>query len=161
MKKLIFSLIFVGACALYAQAQDYKSAIGLRLGYPASVSYKTFISDAGAIEAFVGFRRWSNYGWMNVAGLYQHHFPINDLDGLRWYVGGGASAFFWNYSNSFIGDNSTSTSFGILGVLGLDYKFANAPVNLSVDWIPVFSLNGFDSGFGGGYGALSARYTLN
>lgn len=161
MKKLIFSLALVAACAVGAQAQDYQSAIGLRFGYPASVSYKTFISDVGAIEGFLGFRRWATYSWFNVAGLYQHHFPINNVDGLRWYAGGGASVFFWNFNNTFIGDNSTSTSFAVLGVLGLDYKFANAPVNLSVDWIPAFFLNGFDNGFGGGYGALSARYTLN
>ncbi|MBK7872232.1 MAG: hypothetical protein IPJ74_16935 [Saprospiraceae bacterium] len=51
-----------------------------------------------------------------------------------------------------------------MGVLGLDYKFANAPVNLSLDWVPIFYI-GNDreyvySGFQGGYGGLAVRYVL-
>ncbi len=47
-----------------------------------------------------------------------------------------------------------------MGVLGLDYKFTDAPVNLSLDWAPILFVNGYDNGFRGAYGALSARYTL-
>lgn len=164
MKKLFVVLILAFSCFFAAQAQDqsYSSAIGLRLGYPTSVTYKQFISDPGAIEVFAGFRSWGYGSWVNVAGLYEHHFPITNAPGLQWYVGGGASVFFWNYDNDFVFDDDySSTQFGILGAIGLDYKFANAPFNLSVDWLPVFFLgNGYLDGFGGAYGALSARYTL-
>ncbi len=160
MKKSIFTLVLALGCFVAAYSQNYNSAIGLRLGYPVSVTYKHFISEPGAIEVFAGFRSYSGYGWFNIAGAYEHHFPISGAEGLNWYVGGGASAFFWNFRNSFIGDRGTSTSIGILGVLGLDYKFEDAPVNLSVDWMPLIFLNGYGSGFGGGYGALSARYVL-
>lgn len=37
-------------------AQEYRTAIGARLGYPLSASFKQFISDPGAIEIFAGFR---------------------------------------------------------------------------------------------------------
>lgn len=162
MKKILFIFLFAFACVFAAQAQqNYKSAIGLRLGYPLSVSYKTFISEPGAIEVFAGFRSWSYYSWFNVGGLYQHHFAIPSVQGLDWYVGGGASAYFWNFKDQFVGDNGTSTTFGILGNIGLDYKFANAPVNISVDWMPAFFVNGYGNGFGGGYGGLAVRYTLN
>ena len=133
----------------------------MRLGYQASISYKQVISEPGAIEAFVGFRSYSLYRWISIGALYEHHKPISGVEGLNWYFGGGASVFLWNYDNAFVGDNNTNTSIGILGTLGLDYKFANAPVNLSVDWLPVFFVNGYGNGFGGGYGALSARYTIN
>ncbi len=159
-KKLVLACALVTGLFCTAYSQNYNSAIGLRLGYPVSVSYKHFISDQGAIEAFAGFRTWSTYSWFNVGGMYQHHNPISGVDGLQWYFGGGASAFFWNYKSNF-GDPGANTSIGIMGVLGLDYKFAEAPVNLSVDWIPTFFLNGYGSGFGGGYGAFSVRYTLN
>jgi len=162
MKKSIFTLVLALGCFVAAYSQNYNSAIGLRLGYPVSVTYKHFISEPGAIEVFAGFRSYSGYGWFNIAGAYEHHFPISGAEGLNWYVGGGASAFFWNdRDNFFVGNNDyNSTSIGILGVVGLDYKFADAPVNLSVDWMPLIFLNGYGRGFGGGYGALSARYVL-
>ena len=162
MKKLIFIFSLVVCCVFAAQAQsEYKSAIGLRLGYPLSVSYKQFISDPGAIEVFAGFRNYSGYGWFNVGGLYEHHSAITSVEGLKWYVGGGANLFFWNFDKGFNNDGAANTSIGLMGALGLDYKFANAPFNLSVDWLPTLFVNGYGSGFGPGYGALSARYTLN
>ena len=162
MKKVLLtlSLIVCFAAAMYGQ-RNYKSAIGLRFGSPVSVSYKTFISEPGAIEIFGGFRGYSGYSWFAVGGLYQHHMDFPNVEGLNWYFGGGASVFFWNFDNNFNNDDASNTSFGILGCLGLDYKFANAPVNLSLDWVPTVFVNGFDSGFGAGYGALSARYVLN
>ncbi len=158
MKKLFFTLVLVLAF-FAAQSQEYKSAIGLRLGYPTSISYKQFISDPGAIEVFAGFRSYTFYRWVNIGAAYEHHKPITGVEGLKWYFGGGASVFLWTYDDGFLDDDG-STSFGLLGVLGLDYKFANAPVNLSADWMPVFFLNGYGNGFGGGFGALSARYTF-
>jgi hypothetical protein len=160
---MVFCLLFVFSKA-DAQVQDYKSAIGLRLGYPISISYKTFINDNAALEGYAGFRGYSYYSWFNVGALYQYHKPIESVDGLAWYFGGGANVFFWNYDNTFYpnSDDFSSVSFGISGVIGLDYKFADIPLNLSVDWLPTFIIGGeFLSGFGGNYGALSARYILN
>jgi hypothetical protein len=168
MKKLIFTLTIVLCCVFAAQSQsEYKSAIGLRFGVPTSISFKTFISAPGAVEIFAGTRgnKVSGFGWrwFNVGGLYQHHSAISDIEGLKWYVGGGASAYFWSYDDGFggAGADYSSTSFGLLGTLGLDYKFADYPINLSVDWVPVFFVgDGYSTGFNGGYGALSARYTF-
>ncbi|MCW5924558.1 MAG: hypothetical protein KIS77_19730 [Saprospiraceae bacterium] len=164
MKKLFFTLALVLGCYFAAFSQkNYTNAIGLRLGYPTSITYKHFISEPGAIEVFAGFRSYSGYGWFNAAAAYEHHFDISGVDGLNWYAGGGVSAFFWNDRDNIFVNNRDykSTSIGVFGVIGLDYKFANAPLNLSVDWMPLVFLNGYGSGFGGGYGALSARYVLN
>lgn len=163
MKKLFFLFAFLGA-VLFSnaiQAQEYNSAIGLRLGYPLSVSYKKFLNESNALELFAGFRGYTGYSWVNVGAAYQVHKPINGVDGLQWYFGGGASAFFFNYNNGFGGD-AGAFGLGIMGNLGLDYKFANAPINVSADWMPTFFIgNGYLTGFGGGYGALAVRYTLN
>lgn len=163
MKKAIITLALSCFCFFVAHSQSYNSAVGLRLGYPLSASYKQFINEQGAIEGFLGFRSYTYYSWFTVGATYQHHLPIPSVEGLNWYFGGGASAFFWKEKNNFFGDddNFSSTSLGILGVIGLDYKFENAPFNLSVDWMPIFFVNGYGNGFGGGYGALSARYVLN
>ena len=158
MKKVIFTLALALGFTFAAYSQDYNSAIGLRLGFPNSVSYKHFISEQGAIEAFAGFRSYAGYGWFNVAAAYEHHWAISSVDGLSWYAGGGASAFFYNYDAGFLG--GSNTSIGILGALGLDYKFEDLPLNLSLDWMPILFLNGFDDGVNGGYGALSVRYVI-
>lgn len=143
------------------QAQSsYKSAIGARLGYPLSVSYKHFINEKAAVEVFGGFRPYTNYSWSTIGGLYQLHAPIAELDGLKWYWGGGAAVYFWSFKNGFVYGDAGNTSIGILGCLGLDYKLDSAPVNFSLDWIPSYFVNGYGSGFGGGYGALAVRYTL-
>lgn len=160
MKKVIFTLTLALGVTFAAYSQDYNSAIGLRFGYPTSISYKKFISEPGAIEVFAGFRSFAFYNWFNIGGLYQHHWQLPSIaDGLSWYAGGGASVFFWNYDDGFVGDGNTSI--GILGTIGLDYKFEDAPVNISLDWLPIFFLNGYGDSFGGRYGALSVRYTIN
>lgn len=162
MKKitLLFCTLFVLAIANGLKAQDYQSAIGLRLGYPLSASYKFFVKDPGAIELYAGFRGYTFYSWFNIGGMYQHHFPIESVDGLSWYVGGGVSALFYSYKTGF-GPAGDNFGLGINGALGLDYKFADIPLNLSVDWLPTVYVTGYLSGFGGGYGALAARYVLN
>ncbi len=145
------------------QAQDYKSAIGLRLGYPLSVTYKMFISEKAALEFVAGYRNTSYWNYLNVGAYYQHHMPISSVDGLNWYVGGGANVFFWSYDDVFYANNDYgSTNFGISGCIGLDYKFANSPINLSVDWIPTFFISSdIYTGFRGDNGAFAIRYTIN
>lgn len=159
MRNLFFLLLFCLIGLTQSNAQEYKSAIGLRLGFPASITYKHFISEQGAIEAIAGFRAYRNYSWTNLGAAYEHHNPFPEVEALKWYYGGGASLFFWNYDRGFEGDGNMSI--GLFGVLGLDYKVKDTPLNLSVDWMPLIFLNGYGSGFGGGYGALSARYTIN
>lgn len=160
--KLLLTLTLVIGCFVAAQSQSsYKSAIGLRLGFPTSVSFKHFISEPGAIEAFAGYRGYSGYGWALVGGTYQHHFPIGSIEGFKWYVGGGAGVYFWNYD---FDNDLAATSFGILAVGGVDYKFASIPLNLSADIMPSFFIGsnfyeGYSS-FQGGLGALSARWTF-
>lgn len=160
LAKLVPVILCMSLCFSAQSQSDYTSAIGVRLGYPFSVSYKQFLSSQNAVELFAGFRSFTGYSWVNIGGLFQRHAVLtDDVPGLQWYFGGGVGVYFWNYKFS-IYDDESNFSFGILGNLGLDYKFESAPVNLSLDWVPAFFVNGFGSGFGGGYGALAIRYTL-
>ncbi len=160
MKQLICSLALFVIVFSFVDAQNYNAAIGARFGSPLSVSFKKFINDAHAVEAYVGFRNFSTYNWFTVSGAYQVHKDIDSIDGLQWYYGLGGSAYFWSFDFEFLGDRSVGTTFGIQGYLGLDYKLENIPVSLTVDWVPTFFVNGFGSGFGGGYGALGIRYVI-
>ncbi len=163
MKKitLLFSMLFVMAVASNLKAQDYNSAIGLRFGYPLSISYKTFLTESNALELYAGYRGYSGiYSYFTVGGLYEIHKPINGVDGLSWYYGGGVSVQFFTYDNSYVfTDDNGSLGVGISGVLGLVYKFADAPFNLSVDFLPTIRFGGWDSGYYS-WGALAARYVL-
>lgn len=146
-----------------AQDQPYKSAVGLRFGYPTSISYKVNLDASKAIEVYGGARWFSGYSWFNISAAYQIHNPLEleGIEGLRWYYGGGASIFFWTFDTGFFNERYASTSFGIQGYLGLEYTFENTPISLTADWVPTLFINGFSSGLGGGYGTLGVRYVLS
>jgi hypothetical protein len=161
-KNLILTLVFFSMfiCATKLSAQtDYKTAIGARLGWGFGGSVKHFINDKAALEGVVRFRSFgitgfTSYSYINISGMYQQHNDIQSVSGLKWYYGGGATVGL--YSGDFIG---TSTQFGIIGCLGLDYKFDGTPINISLDWLPSFFFS-TGTGFGGDGGGLAVRYTF-
>ena len=166
MKQITIFLFFMAfmSLAMSTQAQEFKSAVGVRFGSPMSVSYKYFLNESSAVEVYAGTRGSRNFGinwrWYSVSAAYQIHKPLNvfDIDGLNYYYGLGATAFFWNYD---FDTDFNSTSFGLQGYLGLSYTFTDKRVNLSLDWIPTYLLgNGYNRGFGADYGSLSVRYVL-
>ena len=156
-----------------AQTETPKLAVGIRLGSPWSLSGKFSPGDTdNALEAFIGYRRRGGillgFGWsrVSIGALYEIHKPleIDDFEGLQYYFGGGASALFYSYDDGLFGldDNYSSTSFGLLAVGGLNYTFPDSPINLSIDWMPrIYLGNGYETGLGFGYGAISARYVLS
>ncbi len=140
------------------QAQDYKSAIGAKLGYGLIASYKTFLNEKAAIDIFGGIR----WGGLAAGAYYLNHTPIKSVDRLTWYWGFGGSFTTWDF-----GISDTYYEIGVSGVLGLDYTFDEIPLNVSVDWAPTFvvadsyDFSGSYNRFRSGYGALTARYILN
>lgn len=72
------------------QAQDYKSAVGVRLGYPLAISYKTFISEPSAIEAYVDYRGYSFYNYISVNGYLglRYTFPDTPISVVADWVPG-------------------------------------------------------------------------
>ena len=162
MKTKFFSaFVVLMLVATLSQAQDYNKAIGLRFGYPNAISGKMFINDNAALEGILGFRSFSSTSYISITALYQIHKPIGSVDGLSWFYGGGANLYLYSFKSSFSGDKSSNLAIGIAGSLGLDYKFDGIPVNLSLDWLPIFSLTGYDNGFVGDSFALTARYVLD
>lgn len=166
--KRLFSLIpFLVLLFLLSgtiQAQEYKSAIGARLGSPLSASFKINLSEQNAIEAYAGYVGDSGFNWISASGAFLLHNDISDVEGFRWYYGGGAGLVFWNYQDDFFfEDNLSSLGFTISGYLGLEYTFAEAPVNLTIDWAPTYIISefGLGAGFGAGYGSLGVRYVLS
>ena len=128
MRIIILSLALLIAGGLYnhLSAQDYKFAVGIRLSTAAptlnnSLSVKYFIDSSNAIEGLLCFG--DRFG---IGGLYERHQLIGGTPAFTWFYGGGG----------YLGFEHGKTWVGPTGVIGLDYRFPNVPVNLSLDWKP-------------------------
>ncbi|MES1217517.1 MAG: hypothetical protein ABUT20_18555, partial [Bacteroidota bacterium] len=71
--------------------------------------------------------------------LAEFHKPLS-ATGLQYYYGGGGYLAFVKTFNPNHQRNETDANFGVMGVVGLDYKFSNAPINISLDWKPELNL---------------------
>jgi hypothetical protein len=152
MQKIIM-VFFISLCySTVAAAQEsstYKNAVGVRLGnsvptVKSGITYKHFLANNNAIEGILSFGDGTA-----ICGLYEIHKPINSVENLQWFIGGGG----------YVGFNNSNNTIGAAGIVGLDYKFANIPLNISLDWKPelnIVSKVGFEaSGVG-----FSARFTF-
>ena len=104
---------------------------------------KYFITERSAIEGLVSFG--SRFG---VGGLLEIYKPFN-VEGLSWFYGGGA----------YVGFEAGDTYLGPTGIIGMDYKFTNVPLNISLDWKPELDIIP-DINFVPDAFALSVRFTL-
>ena len=160
MKKLIALIIIITAFSnqeIIAQenGSSYKTAIGVKF-YPGGLTIKHFIKENAALEGIL-------YLWdrgTRVTGLYEFHGNISGAPGLKWYVGPGAHVGFWNDRWRRDYPNYSRSVVGIDGVLGLDYKFNGAPINMSIDWQPSFEFGDYGAGFSGNWGGIAIRYTF-
>jgi hypothetical protein len=159
MKKLLFTVIAVSAFfaigATNANAQSYKNAIGGRFGSANGVSFKTGLNKGAMLELIGNFRSNSGVTYANLTGLYEVYNPINGAEGLNWYYGAGATIGSYKVKHGGGSDVYLSAN----GVLGLDYKFNGAPINLSLDWVPALQLTP-STGFWGGDVGLGVRFTF-
>ncbi len=156
MKQLVLTFTLATVVSFFAVAQnktsnslDYKTSIGVKVWDGAGISLKTFIDNKNAAE-FIGFFK---SGATRITGLYEIHGELNTEGNLKWYIGPGAHVGLYKVLND------TKTYFGVDGVVGLDYKFANLPLNLSLDWQPAFEFSGGGT-FNSNWGGLGIRYTL-
>ena len=170
MKRIFCTMLTVICISAVVNAQDgsdYKRAIGIRAGggYYDIVagSFKTFVTDPGAIELNLGFRPYGYgaYSWFNLSASasYQHHFPIGSIEGFKWFVGGGVVAY--NTFSKY--DDYKGFGLGLFPTGGVDYKFGNIPLNVSADIRPTIGIikpySYYNSFYLGNVGA-SVRYTF-
>ncbi|MDZ4824606.1 MAG: hypothetical protein SH856_14205 [Flavobacteriales bacterium] len=148
-------------------AQDYNTGIGIRFGgLTSGLTIKHFVNSNAALEGIVSFAPRS----LHLTGLYEWHKPIANAKGLMWFYGVGGHVGFFSYGGHYYvykhkGNNvyveeqgARATVVGADFIIGLDYKFNNAPINLSLDLKPFINF------WGGPYaywdGALSARFVF-
>lgn len=156
MKKTILSAIFIIFITFIGLSQDYETGAGLRLGFYNGLTIKHFISQRSALEGLLS-TRWRGF---EVTGLFEIHNQAFDIERLNWYYGFGGHIGFWNGDNTHWGEPGTNyILIGLDGIIGIEYNFREVPINIGLDWKPVFNLTGY-SGFWGDGGALSIRYTF-
>ncbi|RFZ94751.1 hypothetical protein D0C36_04230 [Mucilaginibacter conchicola] len=140
----------------------YKTALGIKFLYGISITGKHFLNEKGALEGILQYHSLGDLGSeINFTALYEHHGKIAGAPGLRWYVGGGGYFGYLNVDsdNQFIADEASTTSFGVVGALGLEYKIKNVPIAISADWQPVYVVNN-GGGFTSANGGFGIKYTF-
>lgn len=159
MKKLLFLTLTAGlflVASTEIKAQTYKNAIGGRLGTANGITFKTFVNKNNALDFILNFQDKKDYSYFRFTGLYEIHNPINNAPGLNWYYGIGGTIGNRHLKH---GNENNDLLLSVDGVLGLDYKFTDAPINLSLDWKPAIEVvpeTQFDAqGLG-----LSIRFTF-
>ena len=154
MKYVFLLAITLTGFAINTSAQSdvtgpaYRLGLGVRLSNSSptlnnSITGKYFVTDRSAVEGIISFG--SRFG---LGALLEIHKPTN-IEGLRWFYGAGG----------YVGFESGDTYLGPTGILGIDYKFTNVPINLSLDWKPELDIIP-DINFVPDAFALSVRFTL-
>lgn len=123
----------------YPQGTSYKTALGVRLSssnamQSNSISIKQFISEKTAIEGLFTFG-----DPLALGALIEFHKPLSAA-GLTYFYGAGGYIAFLKNVNVATQKTTTDANFGAQGVIGLDYKFNNIPLNISLDWKPELNI---------------------
>jgi len=128
MKRAI-TLITTLFIALTAFSQDYNRALGLRIGSAVGVSYKMFHKPERAFEVILDLDvLYKDRMKFKTSGFYLFHFKAN-VDGLNAFAGPGISA------GIYLGDSS-GFMMSLDGMVGIEYKFQQSPMVISLDWNP-------------------------
>ncbi|MEI6091578.1 MAG: hypothetical protein WCR42_14075 [bacterium] len=147
MKKAILVAVLITIISIGANAQDFKSAIGIRGGWYNALTYQHFMTRTTAFEGLVA----AHGGGFSITGLYEIYHPAFDIKGMKWFYGIGAHAGNYYYDE---------LSIGVDAIIGLEYTFKELPINVSADYKPAWNLTGY-TGWWNDYGALSIRYYWN
>ena len=157
MKKIFLSLALVVSMVSAIKAQADNKAIGLRLGGGfgggAEISYQQPLDKANRLEVDLGLNSWG----FGLNGIYQWVWDLSDLgDGFNWYAGVGAGVGTYNFNYGKDIHANRDFSIGVLGQVGLEYKF-EIPLTLSLDYRPgIYFVPSFNGSYDGI--CLGARY---
>ena len=142
MKKIIAILVGVLAFAAVASAQP--RALGVRAGYGGELSYQHSLGQ-NFLEADLGFL--AGHGFY-LTGVYD--FVLANSGICNFYAGPGVQLGFYNHAEE------SGFNAGIAGQLGVEFEVPSVPLNISLDWRPVYYFN--YGGFGWQGIALGIRY---
>ncbi|WP_316828925.1 hypothetical protein [Pedobacter miscanthi] len=141
----------------YSTSKNYSTAIGVKFLYGISLTAKHLLKEKHALEGIFTYRGFSGLGTqIGISVAYEYHLPVNGVQNLKLYVGGGGHFEHFSFDDDLI---DPTTTVGALGVLGLEYKFKGLPIAISADWQPVFTFNS-GGGFSAENGGIGVKYTF-
>jgi hypothetical protein len=153
MKKNILFTMILGLMMIIAKpltAQDHGFGMGLILGEPTGLSAKLWTSSDNAFD-FAAAWSFKGDGHLLLQADYVWHFfnlmPVPSGK-LPLYIGIGGRVIL-----------ADDPRFGIRIPIGIDYLFADAPIDVFLELVPILDLSPeTDFGVGGGIGI---RYWFN
>ncbi|WP_163399807.1 hypothetical protein [Flavobacterium fluviatile] len=161
MKKIILSAIALLGIAFTAQSQEIsKHALGLRLGdnngFGGEISYQLGLNQKNRLEFDLGWRDDRHVDAIKGVALYQWVWNIDG--GFNWYAGVGGGLAAWDYDYDGPGDDydDSGTYVFAAGDIGIEYRFKEFPLTLSLDARPEIGSGYYDDdnfGFDVGLGA--------
>lgn len=143
MKKAIILLVAALGLAVAASAQP--KALGVRLGYGGEISYEHGIGPH-FLEADLGWY----VGGFSLTGVF--NFVFASAGPVNFYVGPGAQVGFYNYQGG------AAVNVGAGGMLGLEWNIPSIPLQLSLDWRPMYHFLGEHAEFIYAGAGLGIRY---
>lgn len=147
MKRIITVIAVLLAAVAVSFAQP--RAIGIRATYGAELSFQESLGSNFA-EIDLG---WSS-GYTNLAAVYDIVF--SSVDNFNFYAGPGADVCLYDNVTP-KGKETVGLGIGVVGQLGMEYQINAIPMNISLDWRPIFRIVG-PTGFGWDSIALGLRY---
>lgn len=140
MKKTLLILAALLGFAVAVSAQP--RALGVRAGYGGELSYQHTMGAANFLEVDLG---WTA-GFVNAALAYD--FSVAPVGPFGFYIGPAADVWIVNEGGVGVGAGAQ---------LGLEYLFDAIPLQISLDWRPMFNLIPA-TGFGWQGVGLGIRY---
>lgn len=132
MKKYLAVLILIGSfCWSNAEAQEQGFGLGVLLGEPTGVSFKFW---TGYKTAVAGAAAWS---FNHEASLHMHADYIKHNYRL---IKTGNEYLPFYYGLGIRVKNEKDTRVGIRIPIGINYMFKRAPLDIFVEFVPVFDL---------------------
>ncbi len=127
---MFITLFVILLASFHASGQEKGFGAGIIIGEPTGFSFKGWVSETNAIDAGVAWSFSSPSSFHLHADYLWHAFHIfktTEILPLYYGVGGRLKA----------GDGHDDTHVGVRVVVGLDYIFKTAPVDLFVEVAPI------------------------
>lgn len=159
IRYLIFFVFIYSISGAFCMAQnDYKNAVGVRVGPSGGMTYKTTFRNNKSVEVLLTTR----WGALMGTGLFQLSQDVFSIDRLNFYYGLGGHVGLWNgeKDQAWFDHDDTELMIGLDGIIGIGYTFEKIPFEISLDWKPLFNIAAYTD-FWVEDGAFSVRYIIN
>lgn len=153
MRKFLISmaLVTIAWSASPALAGDNiqspgKFGIGVELGFPGNgISMNWFMTQGTSLQ--IDFSIWLKSDWTGFGGRVDYLFWPGNIaswgwSDLVWYVGPGGNVFFFDWDGP--GENDSYVRVGAELPIGIGFQFKGAPVDLTVEAVPILQILGND-----------------